>query len=149
MEDNGGLAGSDRVAEVGDGDGQVGPFMPSSNILFYVGTFIGERLLYMPSVGYCLLLSYALCCLAGPWEQPSPADRPGAASPARRRPEAGLGAGRRWLSLLLACTLLAAYGGRTWLRNLDWADEESLFLSAQRVRPPSLPLPLFPPFPSP
>lgn len=27
----------------------VGPFFPASNVLFYVGTFIGERLLYFPS----------------------------------------------------------------------------------------------------
>jgi hypothetical protein len=35
----------------------VAPFFPASNVLFYVGTFIGERLLYFPSVGYCLLLA--------------------------------------------------------------------------------------------
>lgn len=27
----------------------VGPFFPASNVLFYVGTFVGERLLYVPS----------------------------------------------------------------------------------------------------
>lgn len=27
----------------------MGPFFPASNVLFYVGTFIGERLLYFPS----------------------------------------------------------------------------------------------------
>lgn len=27
----------------------VGPFFPASNVLFYVGTFIGERLMYFPS----------------------------------------------------------------------------------------------------
>ena len=35
----------------------VGPFFPASNVLMYVGTFIGERLLYFPSVGYCWLLA--------------------------------------------------------------------------------------------
>jgi len=35
----------------------VGPFLPASNIFFYVGTFIGERLLYIPSIGYCLLIA--------------------------------------------------------------------------------------------
>lgn len=38
----------------------VAPYVPASNVLFYVGTFIGERLLYFPSVGYCLLLAYLL-----------------------------------------------------------------------------------------
>ncbi len=35
------------------------PFLPASNLLFYVGTFIGERLMYMPSIGFCLLLGEA------------------------------------------------------------------------------------------
>ena len=34
---------------------QVAPFFPASNVMFYVGTFIGERLLYCPSIGFCLL----------------------------------------------------------------------------------------------
>lgn len=33
----------------------IAPFFPASNVLFYVGTFIGERLLYCPSIGFCLL----------------------------------------------------------------------------------------------
>lgn len=36
------------------------PFAPASNVFFYVGTFIGERLLYMPSIGYCMLLADAV-----------------------------------------------------------------------------------------
>ena len=43
-----------------------GPFLPASNVLFYVGTFIGERLLYMPSVGFCLLVAHAVMLLLGP-----------------------------------------------------------------------------------
>ena len=43
----------------------VGPFLPAANILFYVGTFIGERLLYLPSLGFCLLLSHSLVKLMG------------------------------------------------------------------------------------
>jgi hypothetical protein len=35
----------------------VGPFFPASNVVMYVGTFIGERLLYFPSVGYCWLVA--------------------------------------------------------------------------------------------
>ena len=35
-----------------------------------VGTYIGERLLYAPSVGYCLLLADALARLAGPERLP-------------------------------------------------------------------------------
>ena len=44
----------------------VGPFVPAANIFFYVGTFIGERLLYLPSLGYCMLLAHYLVKLMGP-----------------------------------------------------------------------------------
>lgn len=33
----------------------VGPFFPASNVLFYVGTYVAERLLYFPSIGFCML----------------------------------------------------------------------------------------------
>jgi protein O-mannosyl-transferase len=36
------------------------PFLPSSNLLLYVGTYIGERLLYIPSIGFCILLAHLL-----------------------------------------------------------------------------------------
>ncbi|MEW5299918.1 MAG: hypothetical protein WDW36_002888 [Sanguina aurantia] len=44
----------------------VGPFFPASNVLFYVGTFIGERLLYFPSIGFCLLCADLASQLASP-----------------------------------------------------------------------------------
>ncbi len=44
----------------------VAPFFPAANVLFPVGTFIGERLLYAPSVGFCLLAAGGLARLAGP-----------------------------------------------------------------------------------
>ncbi|GFR39825.1 hypothetical protein Agub_g318, partial [Astrephomene gubernaculifera] len=43
----------------------VGPFLPAANLFFYVGTFIGERLLYLPSVGFCLLLGERLGWVLG------------------------------------------------------------------------------------
>ena len=33
------------------------PFVPASNLLFPVGFVIAERILYLPSMGYCLLLA--------------------------------------------------------------------------------------------
>ncbi|XP_063281375.1 protein O-mannosyl-transferase TMTC4 isoform X1 [Pelobates fuscus] len=34
------------------------PFLPASNMFFRVGFAIAERVLYLPSIGYCLLLTY-------------------------------------------------------------------------------------------
>lgn len=33
------------------------PFLPASNVFFPVGFVIAERILYIPSVGYCLLIA--------------------------------------------------------------------------------------------
>ncbi|XP_023260330.1 transmembrane and TPR repeat-containing protein 4 isoform X2 [Seriola lalandi dorsalis] len=40
------------------------PFLPACNIFFRVGFVIAERVLYLSSAGYCLLLAYSLghCC---------------------------------------------------------------------------------------
>ena len=34
------------------------PFLPASNLLFPVGFVIAERILYLPSMGFCLLVAY-------------------------------------------------------------------------------------------
>ena len=135
-----------------------GPFLPASNILFYVGTFIGERLLYMPSVGFCLLVAHAAMLLLGPggrlvlaqaaqWaglagvsvtssgQQARQADGSNGAGHASGTPAAGrlwgtraAATGGTFLALLLACA------SKTVLRNGDWMDEELLFIAAQKVR---------------
>ena len=40
------------------------PFLPAANLLFPVGTVMGERLAYLPSLGLCLLLAPLLLRLA-------------------------------------------------------------------------------------
>lgn len=95
------------------------PFAPAANLALYVGTFIGERLLYMPSVGFSLLLAQPLASAA---RAASPGQPPHAARPA---------------VCLAAAALLGGYAARTWLRNRDWVSEEALFASALRVCPDS------------
>lgn len=34
------------------------PFLPASNLFFPVGFVIAERVLYMPSMGFCMLVGY-------------------------------------------------------------------------------------------
>lgn len=43
------------------------PFIPATNLLFYVGFVVAERVLYIPSAGFCLLVAVGaerLCTLA-------------------------------------------------------------------------------------
>ncbi|XP_014271952.1 protein O-mannosyl-transferase TMTC2 [Halyomorpha halys] len=83
------------------------PFIPASNLFFYVGFVVAERVLYLPSVGYCLLL--------------------------------GVGYGRlsRYtLPRIALIVLILSYSARTYLRNFDWQDEESLYRSGVHINPP-------------
>lgn len=38
----------------------VAPFIPASNLFFPVGFVVAERVLYLPSMGYCLVIGLAL-----------------------------------------------------------------------------------------
>ncbi|KRG03558.1 protein O-mannosyl-transferase TMTC2 isoform X1 [Drosophila mojavensis] len=89
------------------------PFLPASNLFFYVGFVVAERLLYLPSVGFCLLVGYGVSKLL---------DRDSRT--------------RRLLLLIGLGMLLVSFSVRTVRRNADWRDEESLFRSAITVNPP-------------
>ncbi|KAG2501825.1 hypothetical protein HYH03_000324 [Edaphochlamys debaryana] len=141
----------------------VGPFFPASNVLFYVGTFIGERLLYFPSVGFCLLaaegLGGALARAEGQRPQPRTApagdavgtitgarsgaagaraaagDGKGAAASAAEKSGGAAGVRRavRMAVYGFMAVVLMSYALRTWSRNWDWRSEAALFTSAEQV----------------
>ncbi|VDO88494.1 unnamed protein product [Haemonchus placei] len=86
------------------------PYVPSSNLFFYVGFVAAERILYLPSVGYCILIGmlYHLCC-----------SRFGKKS-----------------AMSFGFMIVVLHGMRTYERNIDWKDEESLYKSALELNPP-------------
>ena len=92
---------------------------PLSNLLLSVGTMIGERLLFFPSLGFCLLVACALLWLF-------------------RRPAACRAApAQKALACALFAAVFAAYAARTYRRNPDWDTPERLFESALEVCPHS------------
>lgn len=93
------------------------PFLPAANLFFYVGFVVAERILYLPSVGYCLLIGLGVSKLMD-------TNRPSLRSPKKR------GA----VMLCIGLTVLA-YSVKTINRNVDWRDEESLYRSAINVNP--------------
>eukprot|EP00026_Physarum_polycephalum_P002836 Phypoly_transcript_02845.p1 GENE.Phypoly_transcript_02845~~Phypoly_transcript_02845.p1 ORF type:complete len:801 (-),score=117.52 Phypoly_transcript_02845:36-2438(-) len=97
-------------------------FLPASNLVFYVGTMLAERLLYIPSIPFCVLLAWASVRTARAARLP--------AYFAIRCTVAGI---------VVMCTLSMCgwYAWQTHTRNLDWQNEERLFLSALRVTPGS------------
>lgn len=88
---------------------------PVSNLPLSVGTVMGERLLYLPSAGLCLLAPALVVELAG-----------GPLSPFRRRIAAG--------AMVAVCGL---YGARVLDRNLDWRDQHTLFSVTVKSSPRS------------
>ncbi|XP_069164612.1 protein O-mannosyl-transferase TMTC1 [Procambarus clarkii] len=85
------------------------PFLPASNAFFRVGFVLAERLLYIPSLGWCAIVGV------------------GAARAATVVP------GRAWRHLLLA--LLLTFSIRTARRSLDWRSRDTLFTSGLRTLP--------------
>lgn len=86
-----------------------------SNLILVINTPMAERLIYLPSWGFCLLLGLILEDIFIP-------DRDGKILRSRLI--------ALWLVLI---TVLALYSLRTWTRNRDWKDQSSLMYSASRV----------------
>jgi Flp pilus assembly protein TadD len=86
------------------------PLAATANLLVIIGTIQAERLLYLPSLGWCLAAGWLVALLA------------------RRRPPLALGA------LAIVVCLFAA---RTWARNEDWRDEATAHAAAVRTAPDS------------
>lgn len=84
-----------------------------SNWLFKTGTIMAERLMYLPSLGLCLILGGAVSFLLNK---------------------------KKWRMVVLAAgaVLLVWYGERTIHRNRAWLSESNLFESAYATAPESI-----------
>ncbi len=91
-------------------------FAPVANLLFPIGTIMAERLLYLPSAGFCMAAAALVGSLAG---VPSMKTRIGAVR---------LGVG----------VLILALSARTIVRLRDWRDDYTIFKAALRVAPESV-----------
>lgn len=83
------------------------PFIPASNLFFPVGFVVAERVLYMPSMGFCMLVAYGFHLLVQ--------------TRARK------------LAYLFLTLLFVSHGSKTYIRNWDWENEYSIFMSGLRV----------------
>lgn len=91
-------------------------FVVVSNLVFTIGTIMGERLAYLPSAGFCLALAAGCAALGGQREAalraPSPRQRTVAAPVPRWSPA----------FVALLATVVALYGARTVARNHVWLE---------------------------
>ena len=88
-------------------------YLMVSNLIFPIGTIFSERLLYLPAIGFCLLLAAGLAQLA-------------------RRSEAA-----RRAATALALVILALYSARFVARCGDWESDATLFAATVRDSPRS------------
>ena len=86
--------------------------LPASNLLFPIGTIMGERLLYIPIVGFCFFVGTVYRTAS---RHVFPV----------------------WLPPVVAGVLLVGLGSRTYLRNADWSSDLTLYQSAVKVSPNS------------
>ena len=87
-------------------------FLPTSNLLFPIGTIMAERFLYLPSIALAVCVVLALYAI-------------------------GRRTGATRLAPIALCLIVAAFTARTWARNSDWRDDLSLMTAAAETSPHS------------
>ncbi|KZS09880.1 Transmembrane and TPR repeat-containing protein [Daphnia magna] len=98
------------------------PFLPASNLFFYVGFVVAERVLYMPSIGFCLLLGAGL-------EKTMDLTQSKKCGPTKRDEFI-----RLMLTTCFGATLIL-WSVRAFQRNGDWSSEEQLYRSGIPINP--------------
>ena len=78
-----------------------------SNVLFPIGTHLSERFLFMPSLGYCLLMAYVMWNIYYKFGS--------------------------YVFYGLFLVMLGLYGLKTVTRNMDWKDDYTLYTTDVKV----------------
>ncbi|XP_019385247.1 PREDICTED: transmembrane and TPR repeat-containing protein 4 [Crocodylus porosus] len=86
------------------------PFLPASNLFFRVGFVVAERVIYLPSIGYCILFIYGFSLLS---------------KQAKKK--------KIFIAAILGILLINMM--RCIIRSNQWRSEEQLFRSALSVCP--------------
>lgn len=84
------------------------PFIPASNLFFPVGFVVAERVLYVPSMGFCILVAHG-------WQKISNKSV------------------LKKLSWVCLSMVILTHALKTLHRNWDWESEYTLFMSALKV----------------
>ncbi len=88
-------------------------FLPASNVFFPVGFVVAERVLYLPSLGYCFIVGYGFTIAFKTLRS----------------------AFVRFLTASTFIVLICLMASRTVLRNEDWISNVSLYSSGARCNP--------------
>jgi len=80
-----------------------------SNIPFSIGTNLSERFVYMPSIGYCIIIAYLFCLLFDKLK------------------------GKKVVAWMLPSLLIILFTVKTFTRNFVWKDNYTLFTTDVKV----------------
>lgn len=83
-------------------------FAPVSNFFKLIGTTMAERLMYLPSIGFCIFLVFFI------WQ---------------------ITHGRELLFYSLSGIIFIFFASRTFVRNFDWRDDFTLYKATVRATP--------------
>ena len=92
-------------------------YLPVSNLLIPIGVLVGERLMYLPSLGFCLLLACLILFLLNRASGLKPFGPPAV--------------------VFLAVALISAYSLRSYARNADWKNPYIFFEKTAQTSPSS------------
>jgi hypothetical protein len=107
------------------------PFIPASGFFLRLGTLLAERLLYIPSIGFCMLLSIGIYyfsinliyCLSS-------------------KSFRYKGLLSKFVYSILICLITSVYIAKTRSQNMVWENDETLFLKSIQICPNSAKLQL-------
>jgi tetratricopeptide (TPR) repeat protein len=99
---------------------------PTSNLLILIGAIMGERFLYLPSVGFAVALVWALVWVLEAIRRRDPGHVAPGDQPAYR-----------YIAIAALSVLLISFAARTYSRNGDWLDQQRFWLSGAAAAPGS------------
>ena len=89
------------------------PFLPASNLFFPVGFVVAERVLYLPSMGFCMLVAYGAYVIH----------------------EASSSLIPRTFIKLFVVSLLSSLAAHSYYSNLNWESNVTLYTAGVRCNP--------------
>ena len=90
------------------------PYLPASNLFFPVGFVVAERVLYLPSMGFCMLVGYGAWCMI------------------QRMNKSAV---TKCLLTLAITYLIAIHSLKTLVRNRSWHSSFTIYSSGVRFNP--------------
>ena len=98
---------------------------PVSNIFFLIGTSMAERFVFIPSLGFCILLAYFLLRIS----------KTNVIKTKFKSISTFFSQNAKLFAIVFV--ILGLYGIKTYSRSKDWKDNLTLFLSAVQISPNS------------